>query len=97
MASLPRGRSRLNNQSYSEINTRTLLTQGYGPFPPGAALVRRADYEAAIALDVTYRRSSGVTPTTTKCSFVYPSSAESFNTTPFPSCIRCTQANPLVI
>lgn len=52
MASLPRGRSRLNNQSYSEINTRTLLTQGYGPFPPGAALVRRADYEAAIALDV---------------------------------------------
>ena len=95
MASLPRGRSRLNNQSYSEINTRTLLTQGYGPFPPGAALVRRADYEAAIALDVpeiVERYADDY-----EMFIVYPSSAESFNTTLFPSCIRCTQVNRLVL
>jgi glycosyltransferase involved in cell wall biosynthesis len=32
---------------YSPVNSLTLLTEGYGPWPPAAAVVRRSAYEAA--------------------------------------------------
>lgn len=44
---LPNGRSRLLNRSYTEVSSQTLITVGFGPWPPAAAVIRRRALEAA--------------------------------------------------
>lgn len=43
----PNGRSRLLNRSYSEVSTRTLISVGFGPWPPAASVIRRRALERA--------------------------------------------------
>lgn len=48
---LPNGQSRLLKRSYAEVSTQTLITVGFGPWPPAASVIRRSALESAEQLD----------------------------------------------
>jgi glycosyltransferase involved in cell wall biosynthesis len=50
------GEARLLPQTYTDVNTRTLLVTGYGPWPPGAAVQRTALMRKAEAIEPTALR-----------------------------------------
>lgn len=49
---LPNGSEQLLRTSYIEVTTQALLAQGFGPWPPAAAVVRRTALEEARALSI---------------------------------------------
>ncbi|MGG7508906.1 glycosyltransferase family 2 protein [Plantibacter sp. YIM 135249] len=48
---MPDGSERLLPTSYKEVSTEALLTQGFGPWPPAAAVIRRSALDAAQSLE----------------------------------------------